>query len=92
MGKPLDTSLILEIARRHGASRVRVFGSYARGQETDKSDLDLLVELDPERDLFDLADLKSELESRLGRRVDVVTENGLSPYIRAGVLREARPL
>jgi uncharacterized protein len=92
MGKALDTGLILEIARRHGASRVRVFGSYARGQQTENSDLDLLVVLDPQRDLFDLVDLRSELESRLGCRVDVVTENGLSPYIRAGVLREARPL
>jgi predicted nucleotidyltransferase len=92
MGEALDSRLILEIAQRHGARGVRVFGSYARGEQVEGSDLDLLVELEPQRDLFDLVELKRELEERLRRRVDVVTENGLSPYIRAKVLKEARAL
>lgn len=92
MGEALDTNLILQIARRHGARRVRVFGSYARGQQKETSDLDLLVDLEPHRDLFDLIELKQELEKTLQRRVDVVTEAGLSPYIRAKVLEEARAL
>lgn len=83
---------ILEVARRHGARRVRVFGSYARGQQRPDSDIDLLVELEPGRDLFDLVELKQELELKLHHRVDVLTEKSLSPYIRDEVLREARPL
>ncbi len=92
MGEALDTRLVLDVARRHGVKRVRVFGSYARGQQTQQSDLDLLVDLEPHRDLFDLIELKRELEERLHRRVDVVTENALSHYIRAQVLQEARAL
>jgi hypothetical protein len=92
MTPPAESREILEVARRHGARRVRVFGSYARGQQRPDSDIDLLVELEPGRDLFDLVELKQELEERLHRRVDVLTEQSLSPYIRDEVLREARPL
>ena len=92
MTPPAESKEILEAARRHGARRVRVFGSYARGQQRPDSDIDLLVELEPGRDLFDLVELKQELEERLHRRVDVLTEQSLSPYIRDEVLREARPL
>jgi hypothetical protein len=92
MTPPAESREILEVARRHGARRVRVFGSYARGQHRPDSDIDLLVELEPGRDLFDLVELKQELEERLHRRVDVLTEQSLSPYIRDEVLREARPL
>ncbi len=92
MAPVLDHKQILEIARRHGASRVRVFGSYARGQQTATSDIDLLVDLELHRDLFDLVELKRELEERLGRRFDVLTEQALSPYIRESVLQDARPL
>lgn len=80
---------VVEIARRHGARNVRVFGSVVRGTDTEHSDLDLLVELEPGRDLFDLIELKEELEGALGREVDVVTEGALSPYLREKVLREA---
>ncbi len=83
---------IIAIARRHGARNVRVFGSYARGAAEPASDLDLLVDFDPGRDLFDLVALKQELESETGRQVEVLTEKSLSPYIRDDVLREAVPL
>lgn len=92
MTPPAESKEILETARRHGARRVRVFGSYARGQQRPDSDIDLLVELEPGRDLFDLVELKQELEEKLHRRVDVLTEQSLSPYIREEVLREAQPL
>jgi predicted nucleotidyltransferase len=92
MTPPVKIREILEVARRHGAGRVRMFGSCARGQQTPDSDIDLLVELEPGRDLFDLVELKQELEKKLRRRVDVLTEQSLSPYIREEVLREARPL
>ena len=81
-----------ETALRHGVRSVRVFGSVARGTDAEGRDLDLLVEFEPGRDLFDLIELKEELERVSGRSVDVVTERSLSPHIREKVLREAIPL
>ena len=80
---------ILRIARSHGARTVRVFGSVARGEDDVHSDVDFLVELAPGRSLFDLGGIQYELESLLGRKVDVVTERGLKPRIRDRVLRES---
>jgi predicted nucleotidyltransferase len=87
----LEPERLLEAAARHGARNVRVFGSVARGTATEGSDLDLLVEFEPGRNLFDLVGLKQEIEEALGGRtkVDVVTENALSPRVRERVLREA---
>ena len=83
---------LVEAAARHGAHNVRVFGSVARGTATEGSDLDLLVDMELGRDLFDLVAIKREIEESLGRRVDVLTESSLSPYLREKVLREAVPL
>ena len=83
---------IKEIADQFGAANLRVFGSFARGSSTKSSDLDLLVDFEPGRDLLDLIGLKQALEQRLGIHVDVVTEKGLSPYLRDRILNEARPL
>ena len=83
---------ILVIAARHGARRVRVFGSVVRGEETPESDLDLLVEFEPGRSLLDHIALAQDLNDLLGREVDVVTEGGLHWYIRNRVCREAVPL
>lgn len=83
---------ILDVARRHGAANVRVFGSFVRGQAKEGSDLDLLVTLDEGRSLLDLVGLKQELEELIRRPVDVVTEQALSPYIRERILAEAAPL
>ncbi|MCL4284408.1 MAG: nucleotidyltransferase family protein [Fimbriimonadaceae bacterium] len=80
---------ILNLAATYGARSVRLFGSCARGEEDDASDVDFLVELEPGRSLFDLGGLQYELEQLIGRRVDVVTEKGLKPRIRDRVLREA---
>ena len=80
---------ILRIAAEHGAHNVRVFGSVARGDSRADSDIDLLVDFEPGRSLFDHAGLWVKLQSLLGRRVDVVTERGLRPRIRDHVLREA---
>jgi predicted nucleotidyltransferase len=76
----------------HGARSVRVFGSRARGDAKPDSDLDLLVTLDPGRTLLDLVAIKQDLEDFLRYPVDVVTEGGLSPYLREGILAEALPL
>jgi uncharacterized protein len=83
---------ILRIATRRGASNVRIFGSVARGEADSKSDIDLLVDLEPGRSLFDLGGLLMDLQDLLGHKVDVVTERGLRERIRAHVLREAIPL
>jgi uncharacterized protein len=83
---------ILTAARKHGAYDVRVFGSTARGEERPDSDIDFLVKLEAGRSLLDLARLLRELEAILGCKVDIVTEAGLRPRIRPGVMAEARPL
>ena len=80
---------ILDIAAKHGARRLRVFGSVARGDARADSDLDLLVAMEDGRSLIDLIGLGQDLEELLGRRVDVVSEGGLSPHIRERVLAEA---
>jgi predicted nucleotidyltransferase len=81
---------ILEIADRHGAFNVRVFGSVARGEETPKSDIDFLIDYDIDRvsPWFPVG-LIHDLQDLLGREVDVVTERGLHRYIRDRVLSEA---
>jgi len=83
---------ILRIAARRGAKNVRVFGSVARGQSDEMSDIDFLVEMEPGRTLFDLSGLLADLETLLQHPVDVVTEKGLRPRIRERVLAEAVPL
>ena len=88
----LNAVAIREVAARHGASQVRVFGSFARGTQQNDSDLDLLVDLAPGRSLLDLIAIQQDLEDLLGRRVDVVTTRSLSPYLRDSVLKDAIPL
>lgn len=83
---------ILRIAARHGAHNIRVFGSVARGEADEASDIDFLVEMEPGRSLLDLGGLQDELESLLGRPVDVVTVRGLKARIRNVVLHEAVPV
>ena len=83
---------ILAIARKHGAYHVRLFGSVADGSADEQSDVDFLVNLEEGRTLFDLGGLLSDLKELLGRDVDVVTEAGLRPRIKADVLRQAVPL
>lgn len=80
---------ILRVAGEHGAVQVRVFGSLARGTGSEASDIDLLVTLSEGRSLLDLVAIKQDLEDRLRRRVDVVTERSLSPFLREQVLAEA---
>ncbi|WP_243663009.1 nucleotidyltransferase family protein [Hydrogenispora ethanolica] len=79
---------ILATAARYGAFNIRIFGSVARGDDDEKSDIDFLVELEPGRSLLDLGGLLIELEDLLGCSVDIVTENGLKERIREQVLNE----
>ena len=83
---------IVRAAARHGASNIRVFGSVARGEADDASDIDFLVEMAPGRSLLDMGGLLMDLRALLDRDVDVVSERGLRREIRDRVLREAIPL
>ncbi len=83
---------ILQIAARHGARNVRVFGSVVRGEADAASDIDLLVTLQPGTTLLDHAALILELEDLLGCKVDVASDRGLRPRVKERVMSEALPL
>jgi predicted nucleotidyltransferase len=83
---------IQEIAAKHGARNIRVFGSVARGSARPYSYVDFLVDVEPVTSSWFPAGLVLDLENLLGRRVDVVTERGLNPLIRDEVLQEAVPV
>ena len=80
---------ILKIAARHGARKVRVFGSVARGTARPSSDIDFLVEMEEGRSLLDHAALILDLERLLKRSVDVASERGLRRVVRTEVLKDA---
>jgi predicted nucleotidyltransferase len=83
---------IVRVASAHGARKVRIFGSRARGEAGGGSDLDILVELEAGRTLLDLVRLKRELEELTHCKVDIVTDNGMSPILRDEILAQAVPL
>ena len=83
---------ILSIAAKHGARNVRIFGSAARGEADEESDIDLLVDVGPGRTPFFPGGLLADLEELLGCKVDVVTPEGPHWYIKDRVLKEAVPL
>ena len=83
---------ILKICKHYGARNVRIFGSVARGESESNSDIDILVDMEPGRSLFDLGGLQYDLQQLLGVEVDVVTEKGLRSRIRDHVVNEAVPL
>lgn len=80
---------ILAIAQRYGASDIRIFGSVARGDAVEGSDLDLVVRFAPECSLFDHGNLLMDLQDLLGVKVDVISENGMRERFRNEVMREA---
>jgi predicted nucleotidyltransferase len=80
---------ILKIAAKYGAYNIQVFGSVARGEASDNSDVDFLVEMETGRNLLDRIGLKQDLEELLGRRVDIAKISNLHNQIRDKVLREA---
>lgn len=83
---------ILKLASQHGARNVRVFGSAARGEADGDSDIDFLVELEPDRTLFDLGALLMDLQDLLGRKIDIVTDDSIYWLLRRRILKEAVPL
>jgi len=81
--------VILNIAAKHGAQNVRLFGSVARGEETDASDFDFLVDMQEGRSFLDLVEFGDELEELLHRKVDVITDGGISSHLRDRILSES---
>ena len=80
---------IERLASIHGARNIRVFGSVARSEDTSDSDIDFLIDMEESRSLLDLVGFKQELEAMLNRPTDVLTERGISPYLRKRILAEA---
>lgn len=90
MTLPFDTDRLIEICRQNDVAQLGLFGSMARGEATEQSDIDLLIEFSARKSLLDLVMLEHKLTDALGRKVDLVTEAALSPYLRERILREVR--
>ncbi len=83
---------ILQIAAQYGARNIRVFGSVARGEANEKSDVDFLVDMELGRSLLDLSGLFMDLRELLGLEVDIITEKSIYWLLRRRILKEAKPL
>ncbi len=83
---------VIYILRKNGVKRASFFGSIVRGEMTDESDVDLLVEFEGKKSLLDLAHLKNELEDAVSRRVDILTYKSLHPRLKDRILAEQVPI
>jgi len=86
----IDPSVLAELCERHDIGRLRLFGSAARGEESAESDVDLIADFTRRKSLVDVVRIEREFSDRLGRKVDLLTEGALSPYLRERILLEAR--
>jgi predicted nucleotidyltransferase len=87
-----NRAAIRRVIASHRASNARVFGSVIRGDDSEHSDLDLLIDPTPETTMFDIGAIRRELRELLGVPVDVLTPKALPEKVRAAVLAEARPV
>src|SRR5690606_22846357 len=78
----INQARLAELCQKHDVRVLKIFGSAARGEDRPDSDIDFIVEFEGEKSLFDLIGLELELESFLGRDVDLLTEPSISPYLR----------
>lgn len=85
-----DVDKLIEICRQHGIAQIGLFGSVARGEATEDSDIDLLVEFSQRISLLKMAALERELSAALGRRVELLTEEAISPHLRDRIQRDLR--
>jgi len=85
---PFDTHPIIEICQNNDVSMIGVFGSMARGEATNRSDIDLLVKFSKRKSLLALVKLERELSTILGRKVDLLTEAAISPYLRERIMHD----
>ena len=84
-----DQNRLADLCRRHGVTRLRLFGSAVRGEERPDSDIDIIVDFETPVGFLRLIRFENALSEFFGRSVDLVTEPGLSPYIRDAVLASA---
>ncbi|MGQ9792520.1 MAG: type VII toxin-antitoxin system MntA family adenylyltransferase antitoxin [Anaerolineae bacterium] len=89
-GFPFDVDILIELCRQSGVVRILLFGSMARGEADEESDIDLLVEFSKPISLLRLVALERELSDALGRKVDVLTKAAISPYLRERIRSEAQ--
>ena len=88
----IDTEKLIDICRENDVSMLAVFGSMARGEATEQSDIDLLVKFSKGKGLLALVRLERLLSETLGRKVDLLTEAAISPYIRDNILKDLQVL
>ena len=84
--------IIIRVLRKHGVKKAALFGSVARGEAVEKSDIDLLIEFKGRKSLLDLVSLKLELEELLKRNVDVLTYKSLHPLLKDRILSEQKAI
>jgi predicted nucleotidyltransferase len=87
---PFDLAQLIDICRQNDVSMIGVFGSMARGESRQKSDIDLIVRFSKRKSLLSVVRLERELSEAMGRKVDLLTEGALSPYLRDRILNEMR--
>lgn len=86
--KKKDRKSIVAILSRYGAERIAIFGSYARGEAGDSSDIDILVRFARPKSLIQLVQIEDEIKSAIRMNVDLVTENAVSPYLKNTIHRD----
>lgn len=84
-----DANAIIEILRDNDVAKLEVFGSIARGEANENSDVDLLVEFSKRKSLLDVVSLERKMSAALGRKVDLLTEAAISPYLREQINRDS---
>jgi len=85
---------IKPVLKKYPISYAGIFGSFARGEENEKSDVDIMIRLKPENSfsLFDLIGVEYELTKRIGRKVDLATEKSIGKYIRSSVFHDLKQI
>ncbi len=81
---------LIEILKKHGVKRVKVFGSYVRGEAKPDSDLDVIVDFSERKSLLEIVGIEQEVEDRLGIKVDLLTERSISPYLKERIEKESK--
>ncbi len=89
---PYTKKRIISLLRKHDVIRAGIFGSYARGEATKSSDIDILVKYKKRKSLFDLVRLERELAASLGTKIDLLTYKSINPLLRERILREEKRL
>jgi predicted nucleotidyltransferase len=86
----LNTRALVELCHQNNVVRLSIFGSFARGEATEDSDVDLLVEFSQRNSLLGLIALERKMSAALGRKVDLLTREAISPYLRGSIERDLR--